>query len=114
MHEREQAVRYEQALGFAGQLVRGDDHLIGICESTLPLVMPPTGRHVHVIATRDVETLPGLLDPIRHHIVAVGSNAPERAKRLAPDHARLSPLGRMQTPPTRWPRRPKTALVPER
>lgn len=97
--ERAEAARYEATLAFAGEVFRGGSHLVGLASPGSPLTIPPPGRHLHVAAVRSLDDAADLLRDLAPVIVALGTDDPERASRIAPTHARLSPLGRMQRPP---------------
>ncbi|HEY2509734.1 MAG TPA: acyl-CoA reductase, partial [Polyangiaceae bacterium] len=106
--ERADASRYAATLEFAGEIFRGPTHLVGLVSLGAPLTVPPPGRHLHVAAVRSLDDAGALLAEIAPVLVALGTDDPERASRIAPAHARLSPLGRMQRPPLDGPvdRRP--------
>ncbi|WP_394826226.1 acyl-CoA reductase [Pendulispora albinea] len=93
--EREDARRYAETLRFAGVLYEGSAHLVGVAPR---VVIPPTGRHLHIVPVAEIDALPDALAPLATSIVAIG--ATDAARRLAwPAHARLSALGAMQRPP---------------
>jgi Acyl-CoA reductase (LuxC) len=96
--ERSLARRYEETVGFAGCLWSAPDHIVGAARIGSPLLLPPTGRHVHLAACSDVEAMRGLLAPFESQLVALGSDDPGRYAVLA-HRARLSRLGEMQRPP---------------
>ena len=106
--ERAEASRYEATLAFAGEVFRGPTHLVGVASPGVPLTVPPPGRHLHVATVRSLDDAGALLGEIAPVVVALGTDDPERASRIAPAHARISPLGRMQRPPLDGPvdRRP--------
>jgi hypothetical protein len=97
--EREQARRWTDTVAFAGRTWQGRDHVVGLGPDGEPLTVPPAGRHVHVANVRSLEDARALLHPTARFIVSVGTDDPERVRDSVPDHARLSPLGAMQSPP---------------
>ncbi|WP_394832836.1 proline dehydrogenase [Pendulispora rubella] len=106
--ERADAQRYADTVRFAGTLHAGRAHLVGVAE---PLLVPPSGRHLHVMPIEATAALPVILAPLARSIVAIGLTdpAPPIVSSL-PGHARISALGRMQRPPLDGPvdRRPST------
>jgi hypothetical protein len=94
--ERAEALRYADAVAFAGALWRGAAHAVGLASS---LVIPPAGRHVHVACAPTLLEMRATLAPIASTIVAVGISDPARAGELGIAHARVSTLGKMQRPP---------------
>jgi len=93
--EREGAARYADAVAFAGELLRGPAHLVGM---TRHLAVPPPGRHVHVVPAPSLDDVAAILRPIARQVVAVGLSGAARRDAF-PAHARVTPLGRMQRPP---------------
>jgi hypothetical protein len=96
--ERAEATRYESTMAFAGTVFARSTHVVGVAAAGGALVIPPAGRHVHVIPVGDLDAARALLAPLTHAIVAVGADDPARAASVAPVHARVSPLGSMQRP----------------
>ncbi|MEO6572841.1 MAG: acyl-CoA reductase [Polyangiaceae bacterium] len=94
--ERAEALRYADSVAFAGALWRGDAHAVGLASS---VVVPPVGRHLHVVAAATLAEMRALLAPIASAVVTVGISASSRAGQLGVPHARISPLGKMQRPP---------------
>lgn len=91
------AQRYADTLRFAGTLYEGKAHLVGVAE---PLLVPPSGRHLHVMPIAATTALPAALAPLARSIVAIGLADPTHAiVSSLPRHARISALGRMQRPP---------------
>lgn len=88
--ERVEAARWADAVAFAGDLHRGAASLVGHADS---LLIPPTGRHVHVTPWR-AEALAS----IARWVVTVGSRSLAEAAAVAPPHARRAVLGEMQRP----------------
>jgi hypothetical protein len=104
--ERAEAVRWRDAIAFAGRVWTGEGHVVGLADGA-SLALPPPGRHVQVVAVADVTSATGatrvselraILAPFASAVVAVGSDDPARAAAVAPPHARVSRLGRMQRP----------------
>jgi hypothetical protein len=94
--ERAEAVRYGETLAFSGERWRGREHAVGLASS---VVVPPPGRHLHVVPIASFDELSELLAPLARYVVAVGSDALERVANALPTHARRSLLGLMQRPP---------------
>ncbi len=97
--ERADAARWRDVLAFVGRVWAGGHHVVALAPSGSPLSVPPSGRHVLVACTRSLEDVGAALGPIDRFVVSVGTNEPERLRSLAPPHARVVPLGRMQRPP---------------
>jgi len=95
--ERALATRYAESLGFAGRVWREPDHIVGFAPQGA-LLVPPPGRHVHVLAASDVEDVRRKLEPLAPFVVAFGTDDPLLAA-AAPARARVSSLGAMQRPP---------------
>jgi hypothetical protein len=106
--ERAEAARYAATMGFTGTVLAGEGHTIGLAPLGTPIVVPPSGRHVHVASVRSLAEAGLLLAELAQVIVAVGADDATSAARITPVHARLSPLGQMQRPPLDGPvdRRP--------
>ena len=94
--ERAEALRYADAVAFAGALWRGAAHAVGFASS---LVIPPAGRHVHIVCASTLLEMRATLAPIAPAIVALGISDATRAGELGIAHARVSTLGKMQRPP---------------
>lgn len=93
------AVSWREALTFAGQMWLGSAHAVGLAPGAAPLTVPPPGRHVHVAPVMALGDLRARLQPIARFLVAVGTDDPGALERgVAPRHARVSLLGRMQRP----------------
>ena len=97
--ERASAARYESTLAFAGRILRGDGHVIGVAAAEAPLVLPPVGRHVHIVPVDSPPALRLKLAPLASVVVAVGVSELARYAPYVPSHARLSAVGAMQRPP---------------
>jgi GNAT superfamily N-acetyltransferase len=97
--ERHEAARWRDAVAFSSELLDAPDHAIAIADVTVPAWLPPPGRHVLVVAAPTLEHVARWLAPLSPFVLAVGSDDPQRAQAIAPDHARLDLLGRMQHPP---------------
>jgi hypothetical protein len=96
--ERADAVRWRDALSFAGRVWIGAEHVVALAPSSTPLAVPPSGRHVLVVCARSLDDVATQIGPISRFVVSVGTNDPDRARSLAPPHARVVALGRMQRP----------------
>ncbi len=95
--ERAEATRYTETIAYGGDVWRATSHVVGLAAS---VVVPPPGRHVHVVPVSGVDELVERIAPFARYVVAVGSDDPARAApHAAFARARLSLLGRMQRPP---------------
>jgi hypothetical protein len=97
--ERAEASRYEATLSYAGRVIVGADHVVGVGPAGAPLVVPPPARHVHVVPAASEHEARRLLEPLRAVLVSFGCDDAPLAARVAPPHARRSSLGEMQRPP---------------
>ena len=96
--ERSEGVRWRETLAFAGQVWAGADHVVALAVSGMPLAVPPTGRHVLVVPVDTPAAVRTILAPAAPFVVTVGGR-PREAGAIAPPHARIALLGRMQHPP---------------
>ena len=90
---------WRDACAFAGRVWEGTDRVVAFCPEGTPLLVPPSGRHVIVLASSSVEAAAEALAPIAPFIVNVGTDDPRWLDGVAPTLARVSTLGRMQRPP---------------
>jgi hypothetical protein len=98
--ERSQASRYMETMAFAGRVVHGRGHIVGLAPTGSAILVPPPGRHVHVALVRDVEEASRRLHPIARRVVAVGCDSEEVGRAIGGGaRVRLSRLGWMQRPP---------------
>jgi hypothetical protein len=100
--ERAESARWRDAIAFSGDLLDSGVHAVGVlpdAREALPLAVPPPGRHVLVVPVASAAEAGAAIAAVSPFVVTVGTNAPEVFARLAPIHARVSPLGRMQHPP---------------
>jgi hypothetical protein len=95
--EQEEAVRWREALLFAGRTWSGSSHTVGLAPAGAPLALPPPGRHVHVAAVDGPGGARDALAPLARFVVTVGTDGPALGPPVA--HARPAALGRMQRPP---------------
>jgi hypothetical protein len=93
--EVEELTWYAETVSFGGELHQGTAHVVGAAEQ---LLVPPPGRHVHVMNIDDASARKAALAPVATAIAAVGYDDASLSLALPP-HARQSPLGRMQHPP---------------
>jgi hypothetical protein len=111
--ERAAAVRWRDAALFAGELWSGSGHAVGVVHlapgSSSALAIPPTGRHVLVVAVADLAEARRAVAPFASRIVTVGSDDLARGATVATAHARTAVLGRMQHPPLDGPVDRRTA-----
>jgi hypothetical protein len=103
--EATDAVRWRDALAFAGMLRDAPDHAVAqVAVASLdgrviaPFAVPPSGRHVLLAGVTDRAAGARALAAIAPFVVTVGARA-EGARELAPSGARLARLGSMQRPP---------------
>ncbi len=96
--ERAEGARWREALAFAGRVWAGRHHVVAFAPPAAPLAVPPSGRHVLVVSTRSLDEVAAQMAPIARFVVSVGTNEPERLRSIAPPHARVARLGRMQRP----------------
>ena len=80
---------------FAGSAIDGHDFAIGMSKT---IVVPPSGRHVHITLIESDSTLAEIVKPIASYITAVGSSD-VTIGRFFSHSVRVSPLGQMQRPP---------------
>jgi hypothetical protein len=97
--ERAAGDRYVATMTYACRALVGRTHAVGVAPPGAPIVLPPPYRHVHVASCESSAAAKKLLEPLSRSIVAVGSDDVSGARALSPEHARISPLGRMQRPP---------------
>jgi hypothetical protein len=91
--------RYVTTMAYAGRVLTGLGHAVGVAPPGAPLVSSPPYRHVHVVPCSMESEGAAILAPLAPSLIAVGSDDEAAARRLAPDWARTSALGRMQKPP---------------
>lgn len=100
--ERASASAWMSTVAMTGGLHHGPWGAVGLDLSSRTLLLPPTGRHLHVTALRDAEHLTELLHPLASFVTTIGHDRQgpltEAAQILAPG-ARLARLGQMQRPP---------------
>ena len=96
--ERGEGERYVATMAYAGRVLVGRDHVLGIAACGAPIVVPPPGRHLHLVPVQSVAEAAALLAPYARAITAVGTDTDAGAT-LAPSWARVSALGAMQRPP---------------
>lgn len=97
--ERGEVQRWMQVVAYAGDLLEGDEHAVGLLPSASPLHPGPPGRHLLVTACASPDGLRERLDALAPFVIAVGADDEEQARRVAPPWARASKLGAMQRPP---------------
>jgi hypothetical protein len=99
--EKRDAARYVATMAFAGRVRKGDAYAVGVGGVESAIVIPPTGRHVHVLGVSGCEAARTLLAPLARFIVTIGCDDPTKGQALLADPARVrvSRLGRMQRPP---------------
>jgi hypothetical protein len=97
--ERAEAARWVDSATFTGDCWTGTGHAIALAPHDAPLAVPPPGRHVVVASAATLAEAFGRIAPFARFVVAVGADDPSRVSALAPPHARLLTMGRMQRPP---------------
>lgn len=99
--ERAASQRYVSTMAFASPAhVRvGTAHVVGIGPEGSALVVPPTHRHVHVVACASRAEAIARIEPLARWVVTVGADTREVACAISPQHARSALFGRMQRPP---------------
>ncbi len=97
--EAEASARYVATVSFTGECLVGAAHAVGLGGAGGPVLVPPPGRHVHLVAANDLQEANRLLAPFARLVVALGSDDLRLAARLALGAVRISPLGEMQRPP---------------
>jgi hypothetical protein len=97
--ERGVAARYVATMTYAGTVLVGRDHAIGVACTVAPLVLPPPYRHVHVAPCGSRDAARAALEPLAASVTTVGSDDLDGARALAPSRARAARLGAMQRPP---------------
>jgi hypothetical protein len=107
--ERIDAVRWCDSLAFAGELWTGIGHAVGLAADSPALAVPPSGRHLLLVAVADLGHARRAIAPLAARVVSVGSDDLARAATVAPSHARTAELGRMQRPPLDGPVDRRTA-----
>jgi hypothetical protein len=97
--EAARAVRYRDTMHYAGELVRGGVGFVGLDVVSSAVVVPPVGRHVHVMATRDLERSVAPMKGLVVTVATLGSKGLEERCLSCFPGARKSLIGRMQRPP---------------
>ncbi|MEO8796456.1 MAG: acyl-CoA reductase [Polyangiaceae bacterium] len=93
--EAAEAARYVETMRFAGEAFVGASSVVG---TSAGLVLPPTGRHVHVVAfARRAEIVSTLRDALPF-VTTAGTSDREIASSF-PVAVRVAALGQMQNPP---------------
>jgi hypothetical protein len=95
---RASAAMWSASLAYAGEVLEADAHVVGIVDDAIATAIPPSHRHVLVVASRDAASARRALSPLARAVVAFGCDDPSAAKSVAPHGARLSRLGAMQRP----------------
>jgi acyl-CoA reductase-like NAD-dependent aldehyde dehydrogenase len=100
--ERRERALYRQTVQAIGPCHDGTTSVVGVDLDPRAMLIPPTGRHVHVVRIADPGDMTRLLAPHRTAITCIGVSEPSSCVRsiaaLAPG-ARILPLGDMQRPP---------------
>ncbi|MDP9000003.1 MAG: acyl-CoA reductase [Myxococcota bacterium] len=97
--ERADAQRWQDEMAFVGRVWHGEHHMVALAPSGSPVAVPPAGRHVLVVPEPTLSTARARIAILAPFVVAVGTDNPARVAEIAPAHARISVLGRMQHPP---------------
>jgi hypothetical protein len=100
--ERRDASLYRETLTAVASHREGRSFAVGLDAEPRALVVPPPGRHLHIVRVSDAGELEQLLRPYRGAITCVGVSDPSthgvHLAALAPG-ARILLLGEMQRPP---------------
>jgi hypothetical protein len=104
--ERQAGTLYLSTLRAVGYAEVGGSFVVGLDPAPRALVLPPPGRHVHVVPVCASEQLDKLLRPWSSAVTCVGyanrtgdRSSHAKTLRILTPGARWSPLGSMQTPP---------------
>jgi hypothetical protein len=97
--EAAEAVRYRDTLCFAAELVVAGSGLVGIDVRGGALVVPPPGRHVHVVRVQELTAAAAQLAGRVTSVAVDGARELAGVVRLAFPGARITVPGRMQRPP---------------
>ena len=96
--EASSAVRYRETMRYAGETMPAGAGLVGLDLAGGPVVVPPVGRHVHVMVATDLARSAA---PLAGLVVTVATAGPSELGSHALScfpGARASPVGRMQRP----------------
>jgi hypothetical protein len=96
--EAESAARYASTVAFVGRLWRGNAHVVGLAPKATPLLVPPSGRHLHVAVAESLPDARARIAAVAPFVVAVGSDSRELGGKLVDHPVRVSALGQMQKP----------------
>jgi hypothetical protein len=96
--ERSDVIRWRETLAFAGRVWSGEHHTVAVGPADVAPIIPPSGRNIYLLPQRTLEGVGAILAHVAPYVVAVGTDDPGRVARVAPAHARVSALGRMQRP----------------
>ena len=101
--ERREQALYHRTMSAVGRCHAGATFIVGVDPAPRALMLPPSGRHVHVARIEETSDLARLLEPFQNAVTCVGRNDPEssmtRSLVTLLRGARSLPLGRMQSPP---------------
>jgi hypothetical protein len=100
--ERHDASLYRETSKAIGVYRPGRSFAVGVDFEPRAILLPPTGRHIHVLRVDDADAIERLVGPYRDAITCFGvtekSPHVDRLAALAPG-ARILPIGNMQCPP---------------
>lgn len=97
--EAAQAVRYRDTMHYAGEIIEGGAGFVGLDVAGGAVIVPPVGRHVHVMATTNIERSVAPLRGLVVTVATVGSTGLEERCLACFPGARKSLVGHMQRPP---------------
>lgn len=97
--EASAVVRYRDTMRYAGEILEAGAGLVGLDLKGGPVVVPPVGRHVHVMVAADLARAATQLSGKVVTVATVGPPELERRVRACFPGARASPIGHMQRPP---------------
>jgi hypothetical protein len=98
MDEANSAVRYRETMRYVGETMPAGAGWVGLDVAGGPVVVPPVGRHVHVMVATDLARSAA---PLAGLVVTVATAGPSELGSHALScfpGARASPVGRMQRP----------------
>jgi acyl-CoA reductase-like NAD-dependent aldehyde dehydrogenase len=100
--ERRDAALYRQSVQAVGDLFDGAGFTVGVDAAPAAMILPPSGRHVHVVGAGDIAAIERFLAPMGGAITSIGvaeKSAHARLLGAIAPAARTLPLGNMQRPP---------------
>ena len=93
--ESSEAARYVETMRFAGEAIVGTSSVVGVSDR---FVLPPAGRHLHVVAVAGASDLASVLGEAGSFVTSIGASDRAIAS-FFPGSVRVAALGEMQKPP---------------